>query len=195
MTPFLFTYILLWVLVLTLTAAVFLLYRQYGRLLFGAGPAPEPVLDQPAPQALLRALARFDHGGTATAVGLPSFVVFVSEQCRACEQILPDLFAVVSEQAGAAHFYAVCRPRDADADLTGACAGLSQAMSTIADSDGTIIEGSGIPGTPFGLLLDANGIVRLKGIVTGQMLNTVRDRVARSDGASGMSQERSGVYA
>jgi hypothetical protein len=195
MSVLLFTYVLLWVLVLALTAAVFLVYRQVGLMMLRETPGsggPEP--GQLAARPLLRALAQFDSVQTSSSGRPMSFVIFASEHCTACHEVLPDVIRLASEHPKAASFFVVCKPERPDGELKGVCAGLSPPLATIADPSGALVTELGIPGTPFGLLLDAKGVVLLRGVVTSRMITMVREAIADSARAVAISGERSGAY-
>jgi hypothetical protein len=126
------TYVLLWAAVLGLGALVLALYRQVGVLHLRLGPR-----------------GAFEHEGEALPLGEPapdglegSLVVFTSEACPVCAQIVPGLRALASDHA------------------------LPVEHARFEDDPGRrLYDWFMVPGTPYAVYVDKAGLVRAKGTV------------------------------
>ena len=131
-----------WIVVLTLGAVVVALARQVGTLHLRLGPrgaleidTEGPVLGEAPP-----AMPAIDASGSRVLVGGPGsmrLVVFSSPTCSICLEVVPGVHAA-AESAG---------------------------MVGMVLHDPDLERAYDVPGTPFVLVMDRDGIVRAKGTV------------------------------
>jgi len=131
-----------WILVVTLAVVVVALARQVGTLHLRLGPrgALEVDTEGPALGEAPPAMPAIDAGGTRVLVGGPGsarLVVFSSPTCPICREVVPG----VSAAAAAA------------------------GMVGMVLHDPALEHAYDVPGTPFVLVMDPDGIVRSKGTV------------------------------
>ncbi|HEY0388147.1 MAG TPA: MauE/DoxX family redox-associated membrane protein [Gaiellales bacterium] len=151
------TYVALWVAVAGLAALVLALYRQVGVLHLRLGPR-----------------GAFEHEGEGLPLGEPApdgfagrLVVFTSESCPICAQIVPGLRPLASD-----HALHVEHARHED------------------EAGRRLHEWFMVPGTPFAVYVDAEGLVRAKGTV-----NTLEQLEAVVLTGRARERERVGVRA
>jgi Methylamine utilisation protein MauE len=126
------TYVLLWAAVIALAALVLALYRQVGVLHLRLGPR-----------------GAFEHEGEGLPLGEPapdglagSLVVFTSQACPICAQIVPGLRPLASDHA------------------------LPVQHALYEDEHGRRLhDWFMVPGTPYAVYVDNDGLVRAKGTV------------------------------
>ena len=131
-----------WILVVTLAVVVVALARQVGTLHLRLGPrgALEVDTEGPALGEAPPAMPAIDAGGTRVLVGGPGsarLVVFSSPTCPICREVVPG----VSAAAAAA------------------------GMVGMVLHDPALEHAYDVPGTPFVLVMDPDGVVRSKGTV------------------------------
>lgn len=157
------SYVALWLLVIVLAVIVVALARQIGTLYLRLGPrgalemdAEGPALGSTAPRVELTALdgraIRIGGGGRA------QLLLFVSPGCHICEQVLPGVGAL--EKLGVAPVVV----SDQDAEETALVYGRKRLEAPIVPGIG-LTGAYEIPGTPFVVIVDADGIVKAKGTV------------------------------
>jgi hypothetical protein len=156
-------FVVQWVLLAVLTVVVVALARQIGVLHLRLQPlGPLEVDDEGPPigDALEPRTAR-GHDGTTAIVGGPGprrLLAFVSATCPICEQILPALPAAAT----------------------------ASGLVPQVVSDPELEVRYRIPGVPFVVVLDEDGIVRSKGTVNSLeqvegLIDTARRRIAQAD--------------
>lgn len=162
------SYFGLWVLTLTLLAAVFFLYRYHGQLFLNSaegrtnqGPAlehsisPQSVTDLQGDELVL--------GGNAES---RQFVFFAAVKCGPCAQALPALDAFAKAHEGQMQTTIVCRGTDKEvANFTRV---LSSQIRVVADPKWNIGTKLRVSSTPFAFILDEHKIVRAKGMPVDQ---------------------------
>ena len=131
-----------WVLVVALAAVVVALARQVGTLHLRLGPrgALEVDTEGPALGEAPPAMPAIDADGTRVLVGGPGsarLLVFSSPTCPICREVVPG----VSAAAAAA------------------------GMVGMVLHDPALEHAYDVPGTPFALVMDPDGVVRSKGTV------------------------------
>ena len=153
--------IALWVAVIVQVVFILALFRYVG-LLLNRMPAQGPPLGRSAP---LREV--FDSEGEKHVLGAQSprhkVLIFTSPNCPWCKEMAPhipsfaaslgpeyDLLLVVADKPPAGEARAYIKRLGGGA-----------ALKLAVDSD--LFESYAIPGTPYGLLIDKEGIVRGKG--------------------------------
>ena len=135
-------FVVLWLLVVVLCIVVIALARQVGTLHLRLGPRGALEVDDegPALGEPLRAVAAVAADGatiTLGGAGRPRLVLFASHTCAVCREVSPGVPAA-------------------------AAAGR---LEPIVIHDSAAEDAYGVPGTPFVLVLDEQGIVRSKGTV------------------------------
>lgn len=135
-------FVVLWLLVVVLCIVVIALARQVGTLHLRLGPRGALEIDDEGP-ALGEPLPSVDAAAADGApvmlggAGRPRLVLFASETCTVCREVSPGIPAA-------------------------AAAGR---LDPIVLHDPRAEQALGVPGTPFVLVLDEQGIVRAKGTV------------------------------
>ncbi|CAN5530361.1 hypothetical protein BH20ACT23_BH20ACT23_14360 [soil metagenome] len=158
------SYVALWILVGVLCLVVVALARQIGTLHLRLGPRGALEMDDEGP-ALGEGrppIESRDLEGNVVTVGgrgAEQFLLFVSPGCMVCEQVMPSIGAV-AEATGK-------RPLVlADLDETETRLAFQHkrvAAPIVASSESfTTYE---VPGTPYVVVLDAQGVVQAKGTV------------------------------
>ena len=170
----------LWIVVVVQTLFILALFRYVG-LLLDRLPAQGPAVGKPAPRREV-----VDIEGGKHLLGESSrrhrVLIFTSPNCPWCEEMAPhiapffaslgpeyDLLLVLSNQppAGQAESYA---------RRLGGGAPLKLAVAA------ELFESYAVPGTPYGLLIDREGIVRSKG--TTNTLTDLQTLVSTSPSSS-----------
>ncbi|CAN5684189.1 hypothetical protein BH18ACT17_BH18ACT17_02140 [soil metagenome] len=135
-------FVALWLLVVVLCVVVIALARQVGTLHLRLGPRGALEIDEEGP-ALGEPLLTLDAAAAdgvpvmLGGAGRPRLVLFASETCAVCREVSPGIPAA-------------------------AAAGR---LDPIVLHDPEAEQALGVPGTPFVLVLDEQGIVRAKGTV------------------------------
>lgn len=180
------SYVVLWLLVITLGIVVVALARQIGTLHLRLGPRGAleledegPPLGEPAP-----VVSTVGRDGTMVEVGgsgAERLLLFASPGCLVCDRVLPSLHVVA---AGAGMEPLVIT----DVDPVEAKLAYPPSRTTVAVVSGvTAAEEYTVPGTPYVIVLDEDGIVRSKGTVNNleQMEGLVDTARRRMDAARG----------
>lgn len=158
------SYLVLWLLVVMLCVVVVALARQIGTLHLRLGPRGALDIDTEGPP-LGEALDPFDvadMNGRPVTVGGPGaaqLVMFVSPGCSLCEQVLPSLPAIAS-----AGVLAPLVVADADATESKLAFGPQRVKAPVVPAP-EIAQAYGVPGTPYVVVLDRQGVVQAKGTV------------------------------
>jgi methylamine dehydrogenase accessory protein MauD len=158
------SYLVLWLLVLTLAVVVVALARQIGTLHLRLGPRGAleiddegpPIGEAPAP------IDTLDVYGKPLAIGGPGsaqFLMFVSPGCRVCAEVLPSL-PVVAE-TGDLTPIVITEEETSEARRSFHPARLKARV--VADPHPA--SAYAVPGTPYAVVLDHLGVVRAKGTV------------------------------
>jgi len=195
------SYILAWLLVaahgLTLVALLWAVGRIYLKrdashlvLITDEGPEIHSFLPQlEGVDAAGRLLRSSDYRGQSLVL------LLLSPGCVPCEQILRDLHATQRGLAPAPEFLAVVEGTRQQA------AGLRQryrlTIPIIADPDAAIRAALGVERTPYGFLVDPEGVVRMKGVVNhrGQLEGLVHRRGRYIGGLTWQASESSAEQA
>jgi methylamine dehydrogenase accessory protein MauD len=157
------SYVVLWLLVAVLCATVVALARQIGTLHLRLGPRGALELDDegPALGGALEPVQASDTLGrplTIAAPGEPQMLLFVSPECPVCEQVLPSVAAI--RGAGDLTPYVLV---DADLESSRLVEGGRTSAPVVPAAE--LASRLDVPGTPYVLVLDEDGIVRAKGTV------------------------------
>ena len=163
MVSFYISYIVLWAVVAVLFAAVFLLYRQCGALLF----RDSSVRFQQGPETdhKLAPLYARDVQGLPVELGEGTgrfqFIFFASSKCPICKEAIPSLQRFAATNETLTETVMICR--GSENDVMSLSKTLVPALKVVHDSKGSIGRRSRIGTTPFALLIDCGGVVRAKG--------------------------------
>jgi methylamine dehydrogenase accessory protein MauD len=156
------SYVALWLVVIVLCATVVALARQVGTLHLRLGPRGALELDDEGPPlgAGLDPVELFDLNGdpvTIAAPGEAQLLLFVSPGCSVCEQVLPAVAAVADEGAMAPYVLSDAGARD----TTQALGGRRLRAPLVPAAE--LARALELPGTPYALVLDPDGVVMAKG--------------------------------
>lgn len=158
------SYIALWVLVVVLCFVVVALARQIGTLHLRLGPRGALEMDDEGP-ALGEGRppeVATDLGGNHVTIGggdASQLLLFVSPGCMVCEQVMPSIGAVAE--------VARMQPlvvTDMDAEETRLQFRHKRVTAPVVASVETF-QSYEVPGTPYVVVLDDNGVVQAKGTV------------------------------
>ena len=181
------SYAVLWALVVVLCIVVVALARQIGTLHLRLGPRGALEIDDEGPPLgdAVEPVEVTSVDGEHLVLGgadAPQLLLFVSPGCDVCRQVLPsvdavarkgDLAPVVVTDAGENDTPSAYRRGRGNAPLVASLAAC---------------EAYGVPGTPYALVLDGEGIVQAKGTVNNLeqmegLVDTARRRL------SGLAEE------
>ena len=149
-TPFVATYVLLWLLVLAVIAVVLMLGRQLA-LIIDAAPAESE--DGPAlGDALASQIAELD-------IVHPVVIAALSPSCGACRSLMPELalFAAITKT------HVAIISRGSPEALVELQRLFPLTARTHFDIDGSLLQRLGVKTTPFVMFTDQQGVVRAKG--------------------------------
>jgi thioredoxin-related protein len=166
MSPFLITYVLLWVLVAALSVGVFALYHHFGQMYLNsregrAGQGPEV-------NTVVPALSGTDLHGEEVAIpppNQPSLLVFVTTNCRLCSDLLEDVrnFAEQRDDLQTVVIYG-----DPPSRVAARVNGLGSVATVISDPKRSISARYRIQAAPFLVAVDSEGVVQTKGIINNR---------------------------
>ena len=172
------SYVVLWVLVVVLALAVLALARQVGVLHLRLGPRGALEVDDEGPPLgdAPEPIDVRDPAGRPVTIGGPGsaqLLLFVSPGCPVCREVLPSLPAA-SRVGGMAPVVVSDGP---PAEVPGT-AGI---RAPVVVSPQTA-RAYGVPGTPYVVVLDRQGVVRAKGTVNNLeqmegLVDTARRRI------------------
>src|SRR3977135_1666570 len=172
MTALAVSNVALWILVLVLSAVVLALVRQLGVLHERIAPAGALMLNrglavgEPAPVLLVNDLeGRAHQVGAARADGRSTLLLFVSPTCPVCKSLLP---AVKSSRKDERAWMDVILASDGDTPDKRQCArghGRERSPYVVSAALGLAYR---VGRLPFAALLDEQGILRARGLVTSR---------------------------
>jgi thiol-disulfide isomerase/thioredoxin len=162
------SYFGLWVLTLTLLAAVFFLYRYHGQIFLNSAEGRSnqgPALERSIPPQSVK-----DLQGDELVLGgitkVKQFVFFASVKCGPCSHALPALDAFAKAHKAQMQTTLVCRGNNKEvANFTKV---LSSEIRVVADPKWNIGGKLRVSTTPFAFILDEHKIVRAKGMPVDQ---------------------------
>lgn len=158
------SYVVLWLLVIVLSVVVVALARQIGTLHLRLGPRGALEMDDEGPP-LGEAVEPFEIPDVTGAVaeiagpGEAQLLLFVSPGCMVCKQVLPALPVIAA--AGRMRPYVIT---DVDVHETRRAYDEKNLKATLV-SGVQVVQAYDVPGTPYVLVLDEQGVVRAKGTV------------------------------
>jgi hypothetical protein len=160
---FWFTYVMQWLLLAVLTLLVLLLYRQYGRSIL---PAKDRLklagLDI---GASVQRLQVGDQEGGAKWIPLATngdrpaarLLMFASSACPICARLWSEVGALAAEQPDVEHWWIQSGEPKTDPPPPG--------WRLITDIGGLSHNAMEVPALPYAYALDADGVVRGKGLM------------------------------
>jgi methylamine dehydrogenase accessory protein MauD len=157
------SYAVLWIVVAVLCATVVALARQVGLLHLRLGPRGALEIDEegPALGETIDAVQVTDLGGdpvTIAAPGQSQLLLFVSPGCSTCEQVLPSISALANGDVNPVVL------ADADIETTASMLHDRRVPAPVVAAP-SLVRALDVPGTPYVLVLDGDGVVRAKGTV------------------------------
>ncbi len=160
-SPFLLSYVALWILVSLLFVAVFLLYRHFGQQLIesekrrdASGP-PAGRAWQIEFECIDGSKHRIGHGRDR-----PNVVVFTAIDCKPCEQVKGPLSMVAASNDDVDVVLVHRGDRSSAREFL---QGFPPHVVAISDASSLLFREWTIPGTPFFIATDQGGIVKRKG--------------------------------
>lgn len=158
------SYVLLWALVLVLCVVVVALARQIGTLHLRLGPRGALELDDEGPPLgeAPEPVDAADVDGRRVTIGGPGdaqLLMFVSPGCTLCEQVLPAV-PVIAAQGRLTPYLLT----DVDATESALTFGARDLNASVVPGR-EIAEAYGVPGTPYVVVTDVQGVVQAKGTV------------------------------
>jgi methylamine dehydrogenase accessory protein MauD len=165
---------LLWIAVLALAAVVAALLRQIGVLHERIAPAGALVArGGPAFGAAAPRIAAQDWNGEAIEIGAPdragtsTLLLFVSARCPVCATLLPLLDSLVAAEAGTLRVVLASDGPRAEHEGFVSAHGLAEPgrRYVLSTELGLAYR---VASVPFGVLIDAEGIVRAQGLVNSR---------------------------
>ena len=189
------SYIVLWGVVLFQGLVIFVLLRQLGIMYLGSAPgvnrdgitpgerAPEFTLPDPAG----RPVSLADFRGRAL------LLVFGSTTCTPCRGLIPDLNAVARERA--AELQALYLSRGEAAETRRFIEELDVRVPVAVHADMALPDQYRARVTPFAFVIDAEGIVRAKGLANNRAHLEALLRLANDESARAARRSRNGARA
>jgi methylamine dehydrogenase accessory protein MauD len=181
------SYAVLWLVVVVLCVVVVALARQIGTLHLRLGPRGALEMDDEGPVLgeAPEPVDTTDIDGRAVTIGGPGHaqvLMFVSPGCMLCEQVLPALPAIASTNDLSPYVLT-----DVDATESALTFGPKRLAAPVVPA-AAIASVYDVPGTPYVVVLDRQGVVRAKGTVNNLeqmegLVETGRRRAAESESA------------
>ena len=160
---FITSYVLLWLLVLTLLAGVFALFHHFGTMYMTSREGRE---DQgPEPGRLVEAFTAADITGRIISVppmNRPLLLVFTSTTCKFCARLRPEFQRFVTAHTEV-DLVVICdgHPRA----VAAWAAEISRTVRVLSDPRARRSARYGVAVLPFAIAVGADGVVRGRGIV------------------------------
>lgn len=159
------SYVVLWVLVAALAGLLISLLRLVGALYERVGPTGAAVLDD-GPEVgdeIGPELADLLGAGDRRATAAGTLLVFLSPDCRSCDELLPGLTAYARRVRDEARVGAVSTAGGAAANRRFEDVFLHEPVTFRAAPEAA--RRLGVDTTPYALWVDEEGVVRAKGVV------------------------------
>lgn len=161
--PLLASYVVLWVLVIVETIALFALYQHFGEMYLNSregrtnqGPKMGSKLKTIEAQDI--ADSRVD----LSAVGEPKLMIFASTNCTVCDELQADLKKFASAHPEIRTLVVCAGDKKS---VSRWADGLIEVARIVADPGYRLAKRYGVGVTPFLIGTDASGTVRTKGVV------------------------------
>ena len=162
------SYLVLWSVVLFQGFVIFLLLRQLGVIYLGTAQGVARDGLAPGTRAVDFALPALDGRTLSLADfrGRSLLLVFGSASCAPCRTLIPDLNAFARERAAELQALFLCRGSEDEAQRF--ARELDVQVSLAAHPDEKLPDAYKARVTPFAFLIDAEGIVRAKGLANNR---------------------------
>lgn len=164
------SYVLLWVIVAVLCFAVVGLLRQLGLIQLRLGPEPGALITKegldrgaPAPDFSATDVRTGTQLRMSSLRGRHVLLLFMTPTCIACRQLIPSVNDVVRDRSREIAVVAVCHGSDVTCRELAAAYRLHAPL--LQDANNSIADLYEVRMTPFGFLIDEEGVVRLRGVV------------------------------
>jgi methylamine dehydrogenase accessory protein MauD len=172
------SYIVLWGIVIFQGVAIFVLLRQLGIMYLGT--AQGVARDGLAPSTKAPEFALSDLDGRpvtlADRLGMPLVMVFGSTTCGPCRQLMPDLQRFAADRRDALRVLFLCRGSAEEARRFASELDVQVPVAVLPDE--ALAEQYKVRVTPFGFLIDAEGVVRAKGLTNNYSHLEMLERMA-----------------
>ena len=153
--------IALWAVVILQTLLILALFRYLG-LLLNRLPAQGPPLGKSAPRREV-----VDIAGEKHVLGEQSqchqILIFSSPHCPWCEKLAPDIAPFASSLGPEYELLLVPSDGTPDSEARSYAQRLGGGAPLTLAIAPELFESYGVPGTPYGMLIDKEGVVRTKG--------------------------------
>jgi len=158
------SYILLWVIVILLSLALFILYSHVGRRLLSSREGH--ALQGPDLETRITPQVLADLDGVRRTIGGPSakptLVLYLSITCAPCRELIDAIPEAI--QRFGEEIQTIVIVRGDPLQVMEMTARLPSDVIVCADNAGDLITTYRIMVTPFGLSLDRRGVLRYKGV-------------------------------
>lgn len=192
--PWLVSYIALWAVVLFQGLVIFILLRQLGVIYLGTAQGVAGDGLSPGERAPEFALPDLDGREVALSGfrGLPLLLVFGSPSCGPCKALVPDLETFAAEKREQLRVLFLSRGEIEDAQRFAKEQDVRVPVAVHPDE--SLAEQYKVRVTPFAFLIDAEGVVRAKGLANNRAhLDMLVEQSA--NGGSPQQHEQAGKLA
>ncbi|HUQ46729.1 MAG TPA: redoxin domain-containing protein [Gemmatimonadaceae bacterium] len=162
--PFIFSYALLWIVVILLSIALFILYSHVGKRLLSSheGHAMQgPELEKRIQPQVLSAVT----GSPVTIGGAsprPRLVIYSSAKCEPCRDLLRGLPEAVGHFGDRVDTFLICSGKVAE--VRAFAADVPNQVTVCVDEEDEVADSYRILRTPYALSVDREGVLRYKGV-------------------------------
>jgi peroxiredoxin len=170
-----------WVLVSAHGLVLLAMLWALGRIDLRSAPGAQVLITDEGPElhTVMPALEGEDTRGnprdTRDYRGRELVLLLLSPTCAPCEQLLRDLRGLAPHPTGGTAYLAILESEQTTAE--GIVARYRLGFPVIADAPAALRIGLGVARTPYAFLIDAEGVVRMKGVVNnGVQLESLIDR-------------------
>lgn len=164
------SYAILWVVVAMLSFVVVGLLRQLGLIQLRLGPDPGALITKEglergtsAPEFTLTDALTGASTRLADLRGRMVLLLFLTPTCISCRQLMPHLRDIAPERSRDIAVLTICHGSEAT------CGEFAQAfrldVPVLVDGPNAIAASYDVRMTPFAFLIDADGVIRLRGVV------------------------------
>lgn len=163
------SYLVLWVLVLTMAALLVLVFRQFGLMALSTFEGVQRDGIPVGEQAL--ALSGITSAGAdvrwVPGDGNRTLISFVSPDCAPCEAVMPHIAKLAAGNGDMPSFDVIAVTRGGAAAAHHIVEKFAPAYPVVAEDKTSIFNEYRVRVTPFAFLVDQAGVVRAKGLISG----------------------------
>ena len=172
------SYVVLWIVVVVLCVGVLALYHHFGQIYLNSREGREdqgPESGKPFPGSVAPDVRR---GRVPLVRRWPAAVAFMDVECNLCAELLDDLGTFAHDATDVSVVAVVAGPPPSVAEFTRR---LPERVDVVPDPGGVVSTRHGVAVLPFLVTVDAEGIVRAKGIVNDRddlerLASSIRER-------------------